>query len=117
MTALISPRGRAKTRGSPRAVAAAKGGGRPSTAAADLRGSARRRALELTQHGVATGDGFVKGSLGRLLARQRCFDLLGPDVTQLHHVAEPQAARVLGRLLVSELKQRRFKVGVLLVEA
>ncbi len=55
--------------------------------------------------------------LADLLARQRRLDLLGPHVAQLHHVAEPQPARVLGRLLVGELEQRRLEVRELLVVA
>src|SRR6476646_9052958 len=65
--------------------------------------SPRHRALELAQHLVAATDCIVERLLGRLLAGQRRLDLLGPYVAQLHHVAESQASRVLGRLLVGEL--------------
>src|SRR3712207_8186915 len=44
-------------------------------------------------------------------------DFLGPDVAQLHHVAEAQTARVLGRLLVREFEDRRLEIGRLLIEA
>jgi len=61
------------------------------------------RSLELAQHGVAALHGRVECLLGGLLAGERRLDLLGPHVAQLHHVAEAQSARVLGRLLVGEL--------------
>src|SRR5215510_12486764 len=79
--------------------------------------SAADGALELAQHGIAAHHRLVERRLGRFLAGQRRLDLLGPDVAQLHHVAEAQAARVLGRLLVGEFLQRRLQDRVLLVEA
>ena len=56
-------------------------------------------------------------SLAVFWPAERGLDLLGPDVAHLHHVAEAQAARILGRLLVGELLQRRLQNRVLLVEA
>src|SRR5258707_7543203 len=47
-----------------------------------------------------------------LLAGKRLLDLFRPDVTQLHHVAETQTARILGRLLAGQLEQRRFQIGL-----
>src|SRR5687768_10405463 len=55
--------------------------------------------LKLAQHLIATRYGRIQGALGSLLSGQRPLDLLGPDITQLHHVAQAEAARVLGRLL------------------
>ena len=41
-------------------------------------------------------------SLAVFLPASAGFDLLGPEVAHLHHVAEAQAARILGRLLVGQ---------------
>src|SRR5687768_3626097 len=76
----------------------------------------RHRALELAQHLVAAADGGVERRLSRLLAVERLLDFLGPDIAQLHHVAEAQTARVLRRLLVRELEDRRLQIGRLLIE-
>ena len=56
-------------------------------------------------------------SLADFCPASAALDLLRPDVAQLHHVAEAKPARILGRLLVGELEQRRLEDGVLLVEA
>src|SRR6476469_8024817 len=75
------------------------------------------RLFEGPQHGIAARDRSVERFLGGLLAGKRSFHFLGPDVAHLHHVAKAQAARILGRLLVGELLQRRLQHRVLLIEA
>src|SRR5215211_4937310 len=74
-------------------------------------------ALELAEHRVPTLHGGVERRLRRLLPVQRRLDLLRPDVADLGQVAEPQAPRVLRRLLVGELLYRHLEDRVLLVEA
>src|SRR5882757_2242649 len=69
------------------------------------------------QHGVAARYRGVEGLLGGFLTAKRSFHLFAPDVTHLHHVAEAQAARILGRLLVGKLLQWRFRHRILPVEA
>src|SRR5438105_13336481 len=56
--------------------------------------------LELAKHLIAAFDGRIQSLLGGFLACQRLLDLFRPYVTQLDHVAEPQTARILARLLV-----------------
>src|SRR5258707_2690195 len=69
------------------------------------------------QHDVATCHSRVQRLLGGFLSCQRGLHFLGPDIAHLHHVSEPQAARILGRLLVGELLERRLQDRVLLIEA
>src|SRR5882724_651038 len=69
------------------------------------------------QHHVATRHRGVERFLGGFLTGKCGLHFLGPDVAHLHHVAEAQAARVLGRLLVGELLERRLQDRVLLVKA
>src|SRR3954471_15538579 len=73
--------------------------------------------FELAQHRVAALDSSIQRLLGGLLAGERLLDLLRPDVTELNHVAEAQATRVLGRLLVGQLEQWGLEIGLILVEA
>src|SRR3954454_20471644 len=75
------------------------------------------RLFKRPQDGVATGHRGVERCLSSLLPCERSLDLFGPDVAHLHHVAEAQAARILGRLLVGEFLQRRLQRRVFLVEA
>src|SRR3954471_20669987 len=105
------PKGRARN---PPAEAGHGSGFAPGAPRNDTR-LPSRGALELAQHRVAARDRGVERLLGRLLPGERGLDLLGPDVAQLHHVAEAKPARVLGRLLVGELEERRLEVGRILV--
>src|SRR5213083_1073392 len=67
---------------------------------------------------LRSGEGVVEdGLLCGFLTRKCRFDFLGPDVAHLHHVAEAQTARILGRLLVGQLLERCFQGRVLFVEA
>src|SRR5438067_1912473 len=80
--------------------------GARTTSPASERGQelARDGALELAGERVAARDRCVERVLRRFLAGERRLDLLGPDVAHLHHVAEAQAPRVLGGLLVGEFE-------------
>src|SRR5580698_4014059 len=72
--------------------------------------------FKCSQDGIAARHGGIERLLGGFLPGERGFDFLGPDVAHLHHVAEAQAARILGRPLVGELLQRRLENRILLVE-
>src|SRR6266705_4413559 len=56
--------------------------------------------FKCAQTGIAARHRSVERFLGGFLTRKCRFDFLGPDVAHLHHVAEAQTARILGRLLV-----------------
>jgi hypothetical protein len=43
-------------------------------------------------------------ALGVHLAGKRAFEILGDDVPDLHHIAEAQPARILGRRLPGHLQ-------------
>src|SRR4051794_14595327 len=73
--------------------------------------------FEGPQHGVAARDRGIERLLRGLLSAECRLDLLGPEVAHLHHVAEAQAPRILRRLLVGELLQRRLQRRLLLIEA
>src|SRR5947209_20525919 len=51
--------------------------------------------LEGAQDGVAARHRSVQCFLGCLLSAECSLHLFGPDIAHLHHVAEPQAARIL----------------------
>src|SRR3712207_6915111 len=68
-------------------------------------------ALELAQHLIAAAHGRVEGILCGLQAGERRLDLLGLDIAQLHHVAEPRSEEH-----TSELQSRQYLVCRLLLE-
>src|SRR6187402_2276666 len=80
------------------------------------RASALVRLLEALELLVAAAHGAVQAFLRRLLAAPDLLHLLVDDGPDLHEVAEPDAARLVGRL-ADHLRHRDVGARVLLVEA
>src|SRR5439155_6060784 len=72
--------------------------------------------LELPQDRVAAGDRIVERGPGLALAGEHAFEILGDDVADLHQIAEPQSARILGRRFAGQLQDRDLAARVLVVE-
>src|SRR6185436_8056329 len=100
-----------------------EGPGQPARAKDDpllsrhgARGSGLVRGLESFELLVAALDGLVERFLGALLAAPDLLELLVDDGADLQEVAEPDAARLVGRL-PDHLIDGDVGTGILLVEA